>query len=140
MQVRQRPDFLSRTRLFILNEIEAGCLFGCEVERENPASVLELVKREADMRGIREIVVTLGDQGAVYYDAVSGECGHVAAVPTTLVDSTGAGDAFFSGTVAARIRGRSLGDAARLGAKLAALTLQTDESTCPRMKDFLEAE
>ena len=138
--ILKMPECLRKVKLFIMNEIEAGCLFGCEVDKNKPAEVLELVKREADARGIREIVVTLGAQGAVYYDAVSGECGHIAAVPATVVDSTGAGDAFFSGTVAARIRGRSLADAARLGAKLAALTLQTDESTCPRMKDFLEAE
>lgn len=135
--ILQKPEFLSKVKLFIMNEIEAGCLFGCEVERTNPASVLQLVRREADARGIREIVVTLGDQGSVYYDAASGESGHIPAQPTTLVDSTGAGDAFFSGTVAARSRGLSLGRAAQLGAQLAALTIRTDESTCPRMESFI---
>ena len=135
--ILQKPEFLRKVKLFIMNEIEAGCLFDCEVKRTDPDSVLALVKREADIRGIREIVVTLGDQGAVYYDAVAGESGFVPAQPTTLVDSTGAGDAFFSGTVAARTRGLPLGRAAQLGARLAALTIRTDESTCPRVKDFL---
>ena len=137
--ILKMPECLRKVKLFIMNEIEAGCLFGCEVERGNPAAVLELVRREADARGIREIVVTLGDQGSVYYDAATGENGCIPAEPTTLVDSTGAGDAFFSGTVAARVRGKSLGDAARLGAKLAALTICSDESTCPRLENFLEA-
>ena len=57
-----------------------------------------------------------------------------------MVDSTGAGDAFFSGTVAARMRGLSLRDSARLGAHLAALTIRTEESTCPRVEDFLPSE
>ena len=135
--ILKRPELLSRVKLFIMNEIEAGNLFGCEVKREDPASVLELIRREAGARGIRELVVTLGDQGSVYYDSQSGECGHVPAEPAVMVDSTGAGDAFFAGTVAARIRGMDLGSAARLGAKLATLTIQTDESTCPRMENFL---
>ena len=129
--IQQRTDFLSRTRLFIMNEIEAGILFGCE---------LETVRREAVARGIGEIVVTLGDQGAVYFDAGSGVSGHVPAEEAVMVDSTGAGDAFFSGTVAARMRGLSLRDSARLGAHLAALTIRTEESTCPRVEGFLPPE
>ena len=136
--ILKKPEFLAKTKLFIMNEIEAGCLFECEVDRKNPEAVLELVKREADRRGIREIVVTLGDQGSVYYDSASGDCGHIPAEKTTLVDSTGAGDAFFSGTVAARTRGMELGRAAKLGTKLAALTIRTSESTCPRMERFLD--
>lgn len=138
--IQQRTDFLSRTRLFIMNEIEAGILFGCELNRCAPMEVLETVRREAVARGIGEIVVTLGDQGAVYFDASCGSSGHVPAEEAVMVDSTGAGDAFFSGTVAARMRGLSLRDSARLGAHLAALTIRTEESTCPRVEGFLPPE
>ena len=85
-------------------------------------------------------MVTLGDQGAVYCDVERGESGCISAEPTCMVDSTGAGDAFFSGTVAARLRGFSLGEAARMGAHLAALTIRSEESTCPRLEDFLPPE
>lgn len=136
--ILQRPDFLSKVKLFILNEIEAGCLFECELERTNPEAVLEVTRCEAVARGIREIVVTLGDQGSVYFDSETGAIGHIPAEPTCMVDSTGAGDAFFSGTVAARTKGLPLEHAARLGAHLAALTIRTDESTCPRIENFLE--
>lgn len=135
--ILQRPDFLSRTRLFILNEIEAGCLFDCDVDGSNPEAVLEITRKEALKRGIREIVVTLGVQGSVFFDSQSGDCGHIPAEPTQMVDSTGAGDAFFSGTVAARTRGRSLRESARLGAHLAALTIRCEESSCPRVENFL---
>lgn len=137
--ILKRPEFLSKTRLFILNEIEAGSLFGCELDRCDPEGVLEISRREADSRGIREIVVTLGDQGSVFYDSETGDSGHIPAEPTVMVDSTGAGDAFFSGTVAARTKGFSLREAARMGAHLAALTIRSDESTCPRMESFLSA-
>ena len=135
--ILQHPEFLSKTRLFILNEIEAGNLFGCDLTHREPARVLEVLRREAPLRGVGEIVVTLGDAGAVYFDAHSGDAGHIPAEPTCMVDSTGAGDAFFSGTVTARMRGLRLQEAARLGAHLAALTIRTEESTCPRLEDFL---
>lgn len=138
--ILKHPELLRRVRLFIFNEIEAGSLFGCTLNRCDPPSVLEVVCREAAARGIREIVVTLGDQGAVYCDVERGESGCISAEPTCMVDSTGAGDAFFSGTVAARLRGFSLGEAARMGAHLAALTIRSEESTCPRLEDFLPPE
>lgn len=135
--ILQRPEFLGKARLFIMNEIEGGSLFNCKLEQDDPEAVLEITRREADARGIREIVVTLGSHGAVFYDAESGDSGHIPPEPTIMVDSTGAGDAFFSGTVAARTKGMSLRCAARLGAKLASLTIQSDESTCPRLENFL---
>ena len=130
------PEYLSQVRLFIMNEIEAGNLFGVRLDPRMPDSVLEITRREALRRGMREIVVPLGAHGSVYFDAQSGESGCVEAEQTQMVDSTGAGDAFFSGAVAARMRGMSLGEAARLGARLAALTLRSDESTCPQVQDF----
>lgn len=137
--ILQKPEFLSRVKLFIMNEIEAGRLFECELDKNDPAAVLERIQEEALRRGMREVVVTLGEAGAVYFDAQSGAYGHIPAEKTSMVDSTGAGDAFFSGTVAARIRGLSLRKAAELGAHLAALTIRTDESTCPQMRDFLQS-
>ena len=138
--ILKHPEYLRRARLFILNEIEAGSLFGCALNRCDPPAVLEIVRREATQRGIREIVVTLGDQGSVYFDAERGGSGCIPAEPTCMVDSTGAGDAFFSGTVAARLRGYPLGEAARLGAHLAALTIRSEESTCPRLENFFPPE
>ena len=138
--ILKHPDYLRRARLFILNEIEASSLFGCALDRCDPRALLETVRHEAKQRGIREIVVTLGDQGSVYFDAERDEYGCIPAEPTCMVDSTGAGDAFFSGTVADRLKGYSLGEAARLGAHLAALTIRSEESTCPRLEDFLPPE
>ena len=135
--ILQRPEFLSKVRLFILNEKEAGRLFGCELNPERPEAVLEVVRREAAARKIRKIIVTLGAQGSVYFDAETGESGCVPSEPAHMVDSTGAGDAFFSGAVAAQVRGKSLGEAARLGTHLAALTIQSEESNCPRIENFI---
>ena len=138
--ILQRPEFLSKVRLFILNEKEAGRLFGCEIDPEKPEEALGIIRREAAARHIRKIIVTLGVQGSVYFDAETGESGHVPAEHVRMVDSTGAGDAFFSGAVAAQVRGKTLGEAARLGTQLAALTIQSEESSCPRIENFIPEE
>ena len=135
--IKARQDFLARTRLFILNENEAESLFGRPVNHSDPQSVLKLAREEAERLGIREIVVTLGEYGAVYCDTEAGNCGHIPAEPTVMVDSTGAGDAFFSGTAAVRTKDLSLCESAKLGAHLAALTIRSDESACPKLDNFL---
>lgn len=135
--IKARQDFLKRTRLFILNENEAESLFGCSVNHSDPQAVLEITCREAKRLGIREIVVTLGEYGAVYCDMEAGSFGHIPAEKVHMVDSTGAGDAFFSGTVAARTRGLSLEEAAKHGTHLAALTIGSMESTCPILESFI---
>lgn len=139
--ILQNQQYLPQTRLFILNEIEAGLLFGCKLDPEQPQAVLERLKAEMEKRGIREMVVTLGEHGSVYNDAVSGDSGTLDIVPAEhMVDSTGAGDSFFSATIAARMRGWSLRDAAMLGARIASLTIQTEEATCPVMHDLFEGK
>ena len=50
------------------------------------------------------------------------------AIPTTLVDSTGAGDAFLSGVVMGLSRGLALSRAVEAGTALASATIQTEES------------
>lgn len=138
--IKARQDFLARTRLFILNENEAESLFGRKVNPADPQSALKVAQEEAARLGIREIVVTLGAYGAVYCDMDAGASGHIPAESTVMVDSTGAGDAFFSGTVAARTKGLNLGRAAALGAHLAALTIRSSESACPKLESFLPNE
>ena len=135
--ILQHPEYLSKAKLFIMNEIEAGSLFGCKFDPSMPQEVLDRMVIEARKRGIGEIVVTLGEYGSVFFDAASGDCGHIPSIKSRLVDSTGAGDAFFSGTVAARINGMSLRQAAEKGTYLASLTIQSKESVCPRMEGFL---
>ena len=94
---------------------------------------MDVPRIEANKRDLKQIVVTLGVHGSIYFDSRNGDAGFVPAEPTRLVDSTGAGDAFFSGTVDGLIHGMSLRDACARGAHLASLTIQTEENTCPRI-------
>ena len=55
-------------------------------------------------------------------------------------DTTGAGDAFFSGTVMALTKGMPLSEAVKYGSRLASLTISSDGSACPIMPDFFNEQ
>ena len=133
--ILRRPDFMARTACVILNEIEAGRLFGREIRALSPEETLEAVSEAAPAMGIRSIVVTMGARGAVYLDAENGLRGVCPAVPCRVVDTTGAGDAFFSAVVESLARGMRLDDAVTCGARLASRTVSTSESTCPHVDE-----
>lgn len=133
--ILRRPDFMARTACVILNEIEAGRLFGREIRALSPEEMLEAVSEAAPAMGIRSIVVTMGARGAVYLDAENGLRGVCPAVPCRVVDTTGAGDAFFSAVVESLARGMRLDDAVTCGARLASMTVSTSESTCPHVDE-----
>lgn len=133
--ILRRPDFMARTACVILNEIEAGRLFGREIRALSPEETLEAVSEAAPAMGIRSIVVTMGARGAVYLDVENGLRGVCPAVPCRVVDTTGAGDAFFSAVVESLARGMRLDDAVTCGARLASMTVSTSESTCPHVDE-----
>jgi ribokinase len=66
----------------------------------------------------REVVVTLGADGALWTDGATTV--RAPAVPVHAVDATGAGDAFAAGLLAARLEGAAAADALAAGCALAA--------------------
>ncbi len=92
-----------------------------ETAARSPAALAEAITRR-DV-GPREAVVKLGRDGAVWVrpDGIA----QAEAVPTTPVDTTGAGDAFAAGLLAARLAGMQVEDAlaaaVRLGAQAVAV-------------------
>ena len=79
------------------------------------------------------MVVTMGAEGAVYAQA-NGEYGVVPAKKVDVIDTTGAGDAFFAGTAIGLTYGKSLPEACEIGSRLAASVICTTESVCPRFR------
>lgn len=133
-------EYLKRTACFICNEVECGKIFETDVENFDPKQMLEFLVPAAKALEIPSIVVTMGSLGSVYYDSVSGDKGICPAVPTRLVDSCGAGDAFFSGTVMALTKGMPLGEAVKYGSRLASMTIAVEESACPVCPDFFNEQ
>ena len=126
--ILKRPDFVSALDCFVCNEIEAGRIFDLDLTDTSAADMLTLLETRIGEIGCRAMVITMGERGAVYYECDRHSGGIVPAIPTELVDSTGAGDAFLSGTVMGLSRGLPLSHAVEAGTALASATIQTDES------------
>jgi len=128
--VMSNIDILGQLACFICNNIEAERLIGASLPAEDTAGLQRELARFVTSKGLPGMVVTLGGAGCVYYDARTGSAGYQPAFPVAVVDTSGAGDAFFSGTVAGLMRGLPLKDAVLIGTKVASWTIQSDENTC----------
>ena len=122
--VLQHPEYLHDVACFICNEMEAGRLFRADLAHIPPENMLEVLRRGSAVAGIPAMVITMGPQGSVYVDNNTGEFGYCPPLPVDVVDTTGAGDAFFSAAVAALMRGEPLSQAVLAGTHLAAQTLK----------------
>ena len=136
--ILSRREFLADLDCFVCNEIEAGRLFDCDLTEAAPNEMYDFLSKNAPSLGCRSMVVTMGDRGAVYYDTEQGNGGIVPAIPTVLVDSTGAGDAFLSGLVMGFSRDCTLEESVRIGTALASRTIATTESCAPADHSFFE--
>jgi pseudouridine kinase len=80
-------------------------------------------------QGVKIAIVTMAEQGLAFADGSS--AGHVAALSTTVVDKTGAGDALTAAVIFGLLNKMPLDEAVRLGVSAAALTLRTRETVVP---------
>ena len=129
----ERRDFLRRTACFVCNQQEAGILFSDEYDHMGPEEMCRTLAANVGSARIPCMVVTMGDKGAVYACA-DGESGIVPAKKVNVIDTTGAGDAFFAGTVIGRAYGKTMAEACGIGSRLAASVICTAENVCPRFR------
>jgi ribokinase len=115
-------DWLPAIDFLIPNEIEAEALTGIPIAASsaNPDAAREAARRLLAL-GARNVLVTLGAHGVLAASA-DGEA-HYPAVPVKAVDTTGAGDVFVGGFVAALSSGRPVSDAIRFGQQAASLSV-----------------
>ena len=124
---RERIEYIKRTTCFFCNRLEAGIFFDKETADLSPQQMLDLLKIELRKLGMQAMVITMDAEGAVFAKA-DGEAGHCPAEPITVVDTTGAGDAFFAGTSVGLLRKLPFAEACILGTKTAARVLTTKEN------------
>lgn len=136
--VMARRDLIRQTKCFICNEIEAAKFFDKDLSGCTAEDVRIWLPEAAKREGLQSVVVTMGEQGAVYYEQGAPSAGICPPCPTKVVDTTGAGDAFFSGAVMGLIRGASLAEASGYGARLASATISREENSCPMDKAFFD--
>ena len=79
------------------------------------------------------MIVTLGSRGAVYAQPGVG-AGLCPAIETEVVDTTGAGDAFFAGAAIGLTYGKTLAESCEIGTRLASSVIATKENVCPRFR------
>lgn len=129
----ERRDLLQQTSCVVCNAQEAGMLFSEEYMNISPEELQSLLEDRLIRAGIPRMVVTLGEKGAVYAE-IGGESGFCGAQHVSVIDTTGAGDAFFSGVTIGLTYGKSLAESCEIGTRLASSVIATKESVCPRFR------
>jgi ribokinase len=113
---RELPDSLLRqVDVIIPNQSELYLLAGTE-------SNLETAMRRLLDRGVQTVITTLGSEGAAYLQGKE-TLGRVPSHKVSVVDTTGAGDAFNAGFAYALASGRTIGEAVAFAGKVAALAV-----------------
>ena len=83
--------------------------------------------------GIPRMVITLGAEGAVYAEC-GGVSGYCPPQKADVIDTTGAGDAFFSGVTIGLTYGKTLAESCEIGTRLAVSVITTKDNVCPRFR------
>jgi ribokinase len=109
------PGLLALADILLPNEVEAAALApGARGDHRREARALLA-------HGVRAVVITLGEQGALV--ATPGQLTEVPAFPVMAVDSVGAGDAFCGAFAVALAEGATPVQAARFGAAAGAFAV-----------------
>ena len=127
----ERRDLLKKTGCIVCNLQEAEMLFSESYEGLTPEELYPRLEQSIQRAQIQRMIVTMGEQGAVFAEQ-GGHCGVCPPQKVNTIDTTGAGDGFFSGVAIGLTYGKSLEESCRIGTRLAASIIATRESVCPR--------
>ena len=86
--------------------------------------------------GIAQVFITLGADGV--YCSNGKRHDHMAAIPTPVVNTTGAGDAFMAGVVHAHMQHTPFPENAQVGLRAARATLLSQQTVNPNVKQYVE--
>ncbi|HLY62667.1 MAG TPA: ribokinase [Terriglobia bacterium] len=129
------PTLLQQVDVLTPNQSEARTLLGLEPgTKADPAEMARALLR----RGPRQVIVTLGEEGA--FIATADFEKHIPAISVTSVDSTGAGDAFNAGLAVSLARGEDLESAVRFAVVAGGLAVTREGviPALPRLAEVLE--
>lgn len=129
----ERRDLLQETGCIVCNDQEASMLFSEDYQEVSAEEMRNYLVRKVREANYERMVVTMGDKGAVYADK-DGESGIVPAQKVDVVDTTGAGDAFFAGVAIGLTYGKRLGESCVIGTRLASAVIASKENVCPRFR------
>ena len=107
-----------------LNLMEAQAVTGCDSAPKAAACLTAM--------GVQQVYITLGSDGVYCSDGKRHE--HFKAIPTRVINTTGAGDAFIAGVVHATLQQSPFPDCAHTGLIAAHLTLLSPQTVNPDIK------
>jgi len=112
-------EIIGRFHTIKPNKIEAEILTGIKVDDEK--SLIEAGKVLIE-KGVNNVYISLGSKGIYYTDGVNSEI--IPNPKISIVNATGAGDAFIAGLAYGHLKNYSIGDKARyaMGASIVALS------------------
>ena len=111
--LKELEPILTKTHVLFLNKSEIETVTNLPYE-DGAKSLLKL--------GVKIVAVTLGKEGCYVSDGKSSSL--VPSIKTTVVDTTGAGDAFNAGFLSGMLGFRSLKECGRVGNQVASLCIQ----------------
>jgi pseudouridine kinase len=116
--------------LFILktNLLEAEMMSG--LQAKSPEGYPKLVQWFLD-NGVKNVFITLGKEGVIYGNAV--KIAHQSSIPSTVINTIGAGDSFVSGLIYADNLDKDIDQCARYGMAAASITVGHNEAVSPDM-------
>jgi len=132
------PSILQLVDVLTPNQVEAKVLSG---RSPDAAIEPEQLARELIRSGVKQVVMTLGERGALIVTPSSST--HVLAVPMSAVDTTGAGDAFNAGLATALAAGSGLEAAVRFAVVTGGLAVTKEGvipslPSCDEVRDFYQ--
>lgn len=117
--------YLSDLYMIAPNAVEAAVLCASDSAPSTSEEAIETAQCLVSL-GVKIAIVTLAEQGLAYADGSS--AGHIPALNTTVVDTTGVGDALTAAVIFGLLNDMPLDEAVRLGISAAALTLRTRDT------------
>ena len=110
-----------------LNLQEAQAVTRCDSAQEAAAQLIAI--------GVKQVYITLGSDGVYCSDGTLSQ--HLPAIPTHVVNTTGAGDAFMAGVVHAHLQEMPFVDCAQVGLRAARATLLSQQTVNPDINSLL---
>lgn len=125
----ERKEMLKAVDCVVCNQQEAGILFSEDYDNLEPDEMVCIVRDRISQAGFSRMVITMGARGAVYAGP-DDENGYIPAEKVEVRDTTGAGDAFFSGVTVGLTYGKTLREACVIGTRLAASVITGSSNVC----------
>ena len=137
-----KDKVLQKLAYLVPNETEATVLTGIRIRDEEERICLESAERAAKAllsRGVKNVIITLGDAGAICVAKDSMDyCPSVENI--TAVDPTAAGDSFIGAFAVAKCEGMSNYEAMRFACRAAAITVSRNgaQPSLPTKEEVLQ--